>query len=204
MIGPKLLICGQELGFLTVVDFNKFSIESEGKVGDKEERSHINSITKIAAKGLYVIGTNKGLALVKINDNKIKIEKQYYKERQIKSVAFLSGTKVVFTFEGEDTLNIFDLGKNSIVNTLPCQIKGEKTSILLPLSEIIRHDIVDDDTEKRKGVNIRAFKSKLMFLQSDKALSLVNFEESKTYYILANSFGYCGINVDYDQKKSKF
>jgi hypothetical protein len=91
-------------------------------------------------------------------------------------VGFLTGTKVVFNFEGEDNLKIFDFGKNSIVNIIPCHIKGEKPSIFLPLSEIIRHDIIDEDTDKRKGVNIRAFKSNLMFLQSDKALNLVNFD----------------------------
>lgn len=93
----------------------------------------------------------------------------------------MTGTKVVFSFEGEVNLNIFDFGKNEIVNSFSCPIKGEKPHVLLPLSEIIRHDIVDEDTEKRKGVNIRAFQSKLMFLQSDKGLSLVNFEECKSH-----------------------
>ena len=41
---------------------------SEGKVEHKEDKSHINTITKTATKGLYVIGTNKGLALVRLNE----------------------------------------------------------------------------------------------------------------------------------------
>jgi hypothetical protein len=39
---------------------------SEGKI--KEDRSHINAITKTESKGLYVIATNKGLSLVRINE----------------------------------------------------------------------------------------------------------------------------------------
>ncbi len=69
----------------------------------------------------------------------------------------MTGTKVVFAFEGEDNLNIFDFSTNEIIHTLPCPVQSEKPHILLPLSEIIRHDIVDEDTDKRKGVNIRAF-----------------------------------------------
>lgn len=80
VIGPKFLFCGQERGYLTVVDYNKYTVVSEGKVGDIEEKSHINSITKTAAKGLYIIGTNKGLSLVKTNekDNNIKIVQQRF------------------------------------------------------------------------------------------------------------------------------
>ena len=72
-------------------------------------------------------------------------------------MAFLTGMTVVFAFEGEDNLNIFDFSKNEIIHFLPCPIPGEKPHVLLPLSEIIRHDIVDEDTDKRKGVNIKAY-----------------------------------------------
>jgi hypothetical protein len=68
MIGPKFMFCGQELGYLYVIDFNIYKVLSLAKIGDIEEKSHINSITKTAAKGLYVVGTNKGLALVKTYD----------------------------------------------------------------------------------------------------------------------------------------
>jgi hypothetical protein len=62
------MFCGLELGHLYVIDFNMYKVVSMAKIGDKEERNHINSITKTAAKGLYVVGTNKGLALVKTYD----------------------------------------------------------------------------------------------------------------------------------------
>jgi hypothetical protein len=74
----------------------------------------------------------------------------------------------------------------------------------LPLSEIVRHDIIDEDTKKRRGDNIIAFKSKLMFLQSDKALTLINFEEKMSKEVLSNKYGYSALNVDYDQENIKF
>jgi hypothetical protein len=120
IIVPNSLFCGQALGYLTVVNTKTYpySIDYTGKVGDKNDRSHINSITKTPIKGLYVVGTNRGLALIKTIDKNIKVEKYYFKDRIIKSVAFLSGSKVVFSFDGQDKLNIFDLGINSIVNTI--------------------------------------------------------------------------------------
>jgi hypothetical protein len=68
VIGKNLLFCGQETGFLTIVDYSKHEIMSEGKIMDKLGKSHINSIAKTESKGLYVIATNKGLSLVKINE----------------------------------------------------------------------------------------------------------------------------------------
>ena len=66
VLDNKFLFCGQEAGFLTIVDYSKYEIMSEGKI--KEDRSHINAITKTESKGLYVIATNKGLSLVRINE----------------------------------------------------------------------------------------------------------------------------------------
>ncbi len=43
-----------------------------------------------------------------------------------------------------------------------------------------------------------------MFLQSDKALSLVNYEMCKSHPVYSNKFGYWGLNVDYNQKEKKF
>lgn len=68
VIGPKFIFCGQERGFLSIVDFSKFAVVSQSKVEHKDSKSHINSITKTATKGFYVIGTNKGLCSVKINE----------------------------------------------------------------------------------------------------------------------------------------
>ena len=67
MISPKYMFCGQERGYLTIVDSTNFSLVSEGKVTSKEDKSHINAITKTATMGLYIIATNKGLAQVKVN-----------------------------------------------------------------------------------------------------------------------------------------
>lgn len=68
MLSPKFLLCGQERGYLSVVDCAKFLMVSESKIEHKDDKSHVNAITKTADKGLYVIATNKGLALVRIND----------------------------------------------------------------------------------------------------------------------------------------
>jgi hypothetical protein len=68
VIGPKFMFCGQERGHLSVVDFSKFAVVSQSQVEHKESKSHINSITKTSTKGVYVIGTNKGLSLVRINE----------------------------------------------------------------------------------------------------------------------------------------
>ena len=62
------MFCGQERGYLTIVDYTKYATVSEGKVEHKSDKSHINAITKTATKGLYVIGTNNGLALVRLNE----------------------------------------------------------------------------------------------------------------------------------------
>jgi hypothetical protein len=48
---------------------------------------------------------------------------------------------------------------------------------MISVSEVVRQDIVDEDTDKRKGVNIRAFQSKFVFMQSNKTVSIVNFDE---------------------------
>ena len=68
VISPKLMFCGQERGHLTIVDYTKFSVVSQAKVEHKEDRSHINGITKTTEKQFYVVGTNKGLAMVKIHE----------------------------------------------------------------------------------------------------------------------------------------
>jgi hypothetical protein len=80
LLSQKILLCGQERGYLTVVDCAKYTVASEGKIEHKEDKSHVNAITKTADKGLYVIATNKGLALVRINDknNAIMVQKQYF------------------------------------------------------------------------------------------------------------------------------
>lgn len=69
----------------------------------------------------------------------------------------MCGTKVLFAFEGEDNLNVYDYSRNEIVHSFPCPNKGEKPFVLLSLSEVVRQDMLDEDTDKRKGVIIKAF-----------------------------------------------
>lgn len=73
----------------------------------------------------------------------------------------MTGTRVVFVYEGDQNqdLNIFDFKADKIVQSVPCYISGEKPSILLPLSEIIRQDMIDETTKKRNGVNLKGFQS---------------------------------------------
>ena len=69
IIGPKLLLCGQERGYLSVIDLTKYAkIGDGGKVEHKDDKSHINAITKTATKGLYVLATNKGISIMRINE----------------------------------------------------------------------------------------------------------------------------------------
>jgi hypothetical protein len=73
----------------------------------------------------------------------------------IKSVAFLAGSRVVFAFEGDKNmdLNIFDFKENKVVENVKCVNNGEKPQLLLPLSEIVMHDMIEKVTKKRNGHN---------------------------------------------------
>jgi hypothetical protein len=77
VISPKFLFCGQERGHLSIVDYTKFAVVTQAKVEHKEDKSHINAITKTSDKQFYVIATNKGLAMVKIHErnNNIMIQR---------------------------------------------------------------------------------------------------------------------------------
>ncbi len=69
----------------------------------------------------------------------------------------MSGSKILFAFEGEEKLNVYDFSKNEIVHSFPCPIPTEKPFVLLSLSDVVRQDMHDPDTDERKGVNIKAF-----------------------------------------------
>ena len=73
----NFMFCGQERGYLTIVDYKKYAIITQGKVEHKEDKSHINGITKTNDKQFYVVATNKGLAMVKIHEknNNIMIQR---------------------------------------------------------------------------------------------------------------------------------
>jgi hypothetical protein len=77
VISPKFLFCGQERGHLTIVDYTKYATVSKAQVDHKEDKSHINAITKTTDKQFYVVGTNKGLAMVKIHEknNNIMVQR---------------------------------------------------------------------------------------------------------------------------------
>ena len=77
VMNSKFLFCGQERGHLTIVDYTKYAVVTKGKVEHKEDKSHINAITKTTEKQFYVVATNKGLAMVKIHEknNNIMIQR---------------------------------------------------------------------------------------------------------------------------------
>jgi len=62
----------QLLGNLAVVDCSKKQIVSSIKIPDAQS-NHVNDITKTDDKTLFVVATNRGLALVKINDSNHKL-----------------------------------------------------------------------------------------------------------------------------------
>ena len=71
-LNSKLILCGQLLGNLAVVDCSKKQIVSSIKIPDAQS-NHVNDITKTDDKTLFVVATNRGLALVKINDSNHKL-----------------------------------------------------------------------------------------------------------------------------------
>jgi hypothetical protein len=50
-------------------------------------------------------------------------------------------------------LNIFDFKENKVVENVKCVNNGEKPQLLLPLSEIVMHDMIEKVTKKRNGHN---------------------------------------------------
>jgi WD40 repeat protein len=82
-LNSKLILCGQLLGNLAVVDCSKKQIVSSIKIPDiiqkveydklQAQSNHVNDITKTDDKTLFVVATNRGLAVVKINDSNHKL-----------------------------------------------------------------------------------------------------------------------------------
>ena len=74
---------------------------------------------------------------------------------------------------------------------------------MISFSEIVREDIIDEETEKRKGFLVKAFPTRLVFLQSDKSLNLLDLESFKGTEVAAVKFGYSGLHVEYMPKAKK-
>jgi hypothetical protein len=73
---------------------------------------------------------------------------------------------------------------------------------MIPLADVIRSDIIDE-TGKRTGFLPNSFQSRLVFLQSDKSLSLINLEKFESREVFAVKFGYSGIHIDYSPTQKR-
>ena len=73
---------------------------------------------------------------------------------------------------------------------------------MIPVADVIRSDTIDE-TGKRTGFLPNSFPSRLVFLQSDKSLSLINLETFESREVLAVKFGYSGIHVEYSQTQKR-
>ena len=58
-------------------------------------------------------------------------------------------------------------------------VSKEKPFVMINLADVIRSDLVDEDTEKRKGCGVKSFPSKIVIMQSDKSLTLLDVENFK-------------------------
>jgi hypothetical protein len=117
-------------------------------------------------------------------------------------MTYAGESKVIFSFEGDENIVVYDYGDRKIVHEFPLPIKGEKAFSLISVADVIRLDIIDE-TGKRTGLLPNSFPSRLVFLQSDKSLSVINLETFESREVLAVKFGYSGIHVEYSQKQNR-
>lgn len=66
--GQKFLLIGMEKGHLFVVNINDYKIVANMTLQHKDQKNQIFCIQKTGEKNVYAIGTNKGLYMIRVND----------------------------------------------------------------------------------------------------------------------------------------
>jgi hypothetical protein len=72
---------------------------------------------------------------------------------------------------------------------------------MISVGEVVRSGMIDEDTEKRKGVAVRSFPTSLVFIQSDKSLSLIDLATFDSKEVATVKFGYSALHVEYSQRE---
>ncbi len=68
------------------------------------------------------MGTNKGLYIVKISDKMDTIITHFYSDFGektgivIKTLVFVGESKIIFSFEGDENINVYDYSQRKIVH----------------------------------------------------------------------------------------